>query len=444
MPKPVKRTLFHYTGPAQFASIMLDSKIEGGANYLSYADHKGPPKVVWLLDGDVDVNDYGFGLHKFAETTPPGETPPPSRTAVRIEVHTDRAIRWLDWLPVTTMDPAWRESQIRVAGGPEAVKHWWLVIGDIGLGEIKGVSFDDEKVFGDDAPGWLKASIRKSIREAGMTASAETDHALGMQDLAGYNKDVARLAIRLVEERGLAWKLSKNTLLLFPTDNSAPFKVWARNTQHVATLVKWAERHAPAPDDAPASPESIEALAEVINGTQHDHPHYFTPELTAPEDTMTAEPVPDPRPVVTVDPHETADVAKPPGKREWQAIEHVDEGRPYVMTNGVAHGQIIEVASPWGEWFYWCKDCREFIAGFKSIGAHTRWKHSPKPTPPLIELPSGDVADVAAEKVAIIVKDAIRQALADSDGLAAQNAALREEVEQLKARVDLISEALKA
>jgi hypothetical protein len=432
--------LYHYTGMAQFASIVLDNQIIGGENYLGPEESHTRPHVVWLLD-DVDINAYGFGLHKFQRSS--DGFLPPDRTAVRIEVQTDRAIRWLDWLPVQTMLPEWRESIIRVAGGPEAVEHWWLVTGDISMKEIRGVSFDDDALVREDAPVWVRKAVHQAAREIErMSAAAtSTEHTLGMQDLAGYNKDVARLVIRLVEERGLTWKLSKNTLLLFPTDDTAPFKVWARNTQHVATLVKWAERHAPAAADTPATTESIEALAAIVNGPEHP----------APEDTtMSAAPADeDTRPVIEITPDpdpepQPADITRPPGKREWQAHEHVGDARPYRMTNGELHPQIMEFSSPWGEWFYWCKDCQEFIAGFKSIGAHTRWRHSPKPTPPLIELPSGDVADVAAEQVATIVKDAIRQALADSDGLAAQNAALREQVEQLKARVELISEALRA
>lgn len=113
-------TFFHYTSLAH-----LEVMIRGGGLILPtesnvggvlpweepYGMHVGPD-VVWLLD-DSDPFAHSHGLvHSMVD-----------KREVRIEVNVP-AVRWLDWEPVSRMNPKWRETFINAGGGPLAVEHW--------------------------------------------------------------------------------------------------------------------------------------------------------------------------------------------------------------------------------------------------------------------------------------------------------------------------------
>lgn len=72
------------------------------------------PDVVWLLDQE-DPAEHHHGLLGSVL----------DKRAVRISVSVP-GIRWLDWAPAAQMDPAWRETFVKVGGGPAAAERWYV------------------------------------------------------------------------------------------------------------------------------------------------------------------------------------------------------------------------------------------------------------------------------------------------------------------------------
>lgn len=48
------------------------------------------------------------------------------KTAARVIVDVDHAVRWMDWKPRLDMHPKWRSEFLARAGGLESADHWWV------------------------------------------------------------------------------------------------------------------------------------------------------------------------------------------------------------------------------------------------------------------------------------------------------------------------------
>lgn len=118
-------SFFHFTHIGHLNSIILEGRLRVTESNIGapYAVPQGPsgldagPRVVWLTDLDAlpldeDTHPLYLGLY-------------PEKRRIRFEVDVP-AIRWLDWAPAARMDPDWRETFVRSAGGPDVVEHWYV------------------------------------------------------------------------------------------------------------------------------------------------------------------------------------------------------------------------------------------------------------------------------------------------------------------------------
>lgn len=106
-------TFFHFTSPAHLPLILKAGALTTtDPNLDMFAVRE--PKVVWLLDTPTAAGPTAGhnGLY-------------PAKTEIRFEVDVP-AIRWRDWQPAVQMDPDWKETLIKVAGGEEVADHWYV------------------------------------------------------------------------------------------------------------------------------------------------------------------------------------------------------------------------------------------------------------------------------------------------------------------------------
>lgn len=118
--------LYHFTHPGHLASIIAQGVLRTTDNNI---DPSTPvsPDVVWLTDEPVLLDEgHRDGLYA-------------KKRQIRFEVDAPRARRWLDWVPVQTMDPNWKDTIIRSGGGIEAAEHWWVSVKPIPRANWKGI-----------------------------------------------------------------------------------------------------------------------------------------------------------------------------------------------------------------------------------------------------------------------------------------------------------------
>lgn len=109
-------SFYHFTHIGHLLPIFRDGMLRPTeSNVDMFAPHAGPD-VVWLLDQPTPFGPgSGDQLH--------GLYPDKRRIRFAVDV---KAIRWLDWAPAKAMDPEWRASFLRAAGGEEVAESWYV------------------------------------------------------------------------------------------------------------------------------------------------------------------------------------------------------------------------------------------------------------------------------------------------------------------------------
>lgn len=133
----IEKTLYHFTHPAHLPVILTDQVLRPSeSNFDPYAEHAGPD-VVWLTDLPViqPVEDHPLTMGLTEE-----------KRRVRFEVIVP-AIRWLDWLPVQSMHPAWRATLIETGGGIQVAESWYVLPAPIRSTSWVEVRHDGKPVF---------------------------------------------------------------------------------------------------------------------------------------------------------------------------------------------------------------------------------------------------------------------------------------------------------
>lgn len=112
-------TFYHFTSEHHIPFILREGVLQPTDPNLDMFDSSMEPRVVWLLDQPEATggNSMHHGLSDI-------------KRRIRIEVDVP-AIKWTNWVPARKMDPDWRETLIRVGGGPEAADHWYVLPGPI-------------------------------------------------------------------------------------------------------------------------------------------------------------------------------------------------------------------------------------------------------------------------------------------------------------------------
>ena len=108
--------LYHYTAREHLPSIMAEGVLRTTESNLDFRRADAGPRVVWLLDTPT-ATDASHGLSYSVY----------DKTAVRIEVRPQKAVRWAEW---AKSQPAYDRTTAavlaRTGGGPEAAAHWWV------------------------------------------------------------------------------------------------------------------------------------------------------------------------------------------------------------------------------------------------------------------------------------------------------------------------------
>ena len=172
--------------------------------------------------------------------------------------------------------------------------------------------------------------------------------------LTGYNRKVADLVIQAVNHRGLRYRLAKNSLILYPNDDSRPFTVYARATdKQLRDFGAWYTKHAMTDTSKAVQPETVAALAaQVNNPEEHPPPKKEKAPVPAPPK---AEP---PSPVTG------------PDEDEWVPYLQAKDGEPheFIQQNGkgrVRCGLCVGTETAW-----------EGVP--MGVGGHVRMRHTDK------------------------------------------------------------------
>ena len=195
-------------------------------------------------------------------------------------------------------------------------------------------------------------------KEAMKTMTAHVDR----RDLRAYHRSVQDFLLHCINTNQLRFRISKNSVILYPPDGSTPMTVNARNSdRQMRQLTKWFVDHVaeeePAQAEAEPIEKKIEQLAEVTNDPV-EHPR--------------RKPVED----VAVEQPEADTEAEPPVAPEEPAAEPAEEWRPYMRKEG-GESPNIETNGT----LYRCKWClgtdHEFTTEMRrAIGGHNRVRHT--------------------------------------------------------------------
>lgn len=124
-------TFYHYTSKRHLpkileSGVLLPSESNIGA---PWEGERLGPDVVWLLDTPTLTFDHGLL---------PGRT---GKDEVLFAVEV-KAIRWLDWAPVASMNPEWLPTFVEAGGGSVAAAHWYVYPGPISRKRWSGIFVD--------------------------------------------------------------------------------------------------------------------------------------------------------------------------------------------------------------------------------------------------------------------------------------------------------------
>lgn len=106
---------------------------------------------------------------------------------------------------------------------------------------------------------------------------AATNAHLERKLLRAYHRKLQDFIIRATNVDGLKYRLNKNSIVLYPPDDSLPMTIYARNHERqVRSINQWYAKHGPQQvhvpaidvTDEPEDGEEVEALAEWVEAVQ--------------------------------------------------------------------------------------------------------------------------------------------------------------------------------
>jgi len=289
------------------------------------------------------------------------------------------------------------------------------------------------------------------------TQSNETDR-LEMRDLRKFDPDVARMMCELVNVYGIRHRIAKDGVhvFLYPPEGTRPFKVGASRpgTSQMRYLERWATEHV-----APTLRENqVQALAAKFNDpnkrTRGSRTVKAVPEPTATEPTPEPE-VPEPEPT----PEPTGEPPIPFGEDEEAPLgyhQHLTV-RENKATNWWEADRIVE-GSPTN---YLCKSCDFTAVSLAQGGAAHQRVHSMTAEERFEISQRGHLAKdhekigrriKVRNAVQVLIEDYALRGLSGEDDkhakqvekLTEQLAKVTAERDELKARLDLLREAMRA
>lgn len=136
---------------------------------------------------------------------------------------------------------------------------------------------------GHDWPGKRVGAKHPKGEDKSMARDTGTMPDLDRRELRAYHRRLQDFIISCVKE-GLRYRLTKNSVILYPPDGSTPMAVHARNTDNqLRPLQRWYVEHVYQPD--PVDEDAIRKLAETKNDPV-EHP-VKEPERPAEIDAIT-------------------------------------------------------------------------------------------------------------------------------------------------------------
>lgn len=204
------------------------------------------------------------------------------------------------------------------------------------------------------------------------------------RDLRAYHQRLQDFVLKCINEDGLRFRMTKNSVLLYPTDGSQPMTVFARNTdRQVRQLQKWYLEHVYKEEDyKPADEDTVAKLKELNDPTEHPQREKKKSIETAPQ--KKAEPPKDDRPPVAPPLEEKADgIIEHPEQTPENAPESLDDWPPYITVDrGSKHpSKEHPLIRQWGNVLRCSSEkCvgtdHEYLRTAMSIGGHMRIYHT--------------------------------------------------------------------
>lgn len=212
---------------------------------------------------------------------------------------------------------------------------------------------------GHDWPG--KSVGAKHPKESNVSVDTGTLPNLDRKDLRAYHRRLQDFIVNCVNVEGLRYRMTKNSVLLFPNDGTSPMSVYARNTdRQLRQLQKWYIEHVYQAEEV--TPEEIRRLADAKNNPA-EHPKAERP---AEIDAITVN-APAEHPQYQDTPADPEEYLPPVSTDEWH---------PYVTNEGVTSPRIVTNGTRWR-----CTDCANTdhpldSDNIRSVGGHNRIYHT--------------------------------------------------------------------
>jgi hypothetical protein len=224
------------------------------------------------------------------------------------------------------------------------------------------------QVLGHDWPGKNVGAKHPKVKEGSMNT---TEYELDRRGLRAYHKRLQDFIMTCIKDDGLKWRQAKNSIILYPPDDSTPITVYARNTdRQIRQLQKWYLDHVYVePEKEPATEEQIAALAKAVN---------------SPEHPVEEKPAPPEPPVGLVDtdlPAEEPKVeAEAPVAPPVETVRSNDQWVPYIHDDGSESVRIETNGTQ-----FRCRECLTtdhplLSENRRSIGGHNRMWHTDSST----------------------------------------------------------------
>jgi hypothetical protein len=222
---------------------------------------------------------------------------------------------------------------------------------------------------GHDWPG--KTIGAKHPKEGSM--NTQTSTTLDRRDLRAYHSRLQDFLLQCVNVDGLRFRVTRNSVILYPPDASQPMSVGARNSdRQVRSLQKWYVEHVVQQTDEEEKVEVPAAMVEELVKKVNDPvEHPLDPPKQQTEE----------RPPVA--PSVTEEAAPKPPRRAFTKAQKDKEDRERAQGQWVPYVNTDEVESTLFETNgtqYRCKECagtdHEYLKDRRSIGGHTRMWHT--------------------------------------------------------------------
>jgi len=217
------------------------------------------------------------------------------------------------------------------------------------------------QMLGHSWPG--KAGGAKHPKANGDTMP-NTATGLDRRDLRAYARVLQDFVLHCVNGMGLKYRITNNSVILYPKDGTTPMTVPARNSdRQMRQLERWYQEHVKEPDGE-VTPEDLARLAEAKNDkTEHPVKQQETPAEDEKTPRGQAYEVP-PEPEVVV---EMTDLIVSTNDEVWKAYVYGDGNEStHIITDGTNIRCVL------------CdRDGREYtIDQPRSIGGHNRMWHT--------------------------------------------------------------------